>query len=247
MTISVLTYISPDRHSEAVFSRRAGEGITCDRHPRAHQRGPARRQPHRGDRDGADAPRVPGRPGGAVARPHRSRADAALVHAGHRRPGGLRFVPTGGQRRRRRFMPATADLEVGGSYKLEGNAGGEILECEPPKRLKVAFGGPTSLLELRLLPGSGASTELELEHSRSEAPAPGGSGALWVGPGWDGALMGLDLYVSGELPEDANPVEMASSPEVIKYNEQSVRVWIEAIRSSGTTSEDDLAEAAKIS
>lgn len=162
-------------------------------------------------------------------------------------PEELWHALTDPERMRRWFMPVTGDLEVGGSYQLEGNAGGEILECEPPKRLKVTFGGPTSLLELRLLPGSGASTELELEHSMSEAPAPGGSGALWVGPGWDGALMGLDLYVSGELPEDANPVEMASSPEVIKYNEQSVRVWIEAIRSSGTTSEEDLAEAAKIS
>lgn len=162
-------------------------------------------------------------------------------------PEELWHALTDPERMRRWFMPVTGDLEVGGSYQLEGNAGGEILECEPPKRLKVTFGGPTSLLELRLLAGSGASTELELEHSMSEAPAPGGSGALWVGPGWDGALMGLDLYVSGELPEDANPVEMASSPEVIKYNEQSVRVWIEAIRSSGTTSEDDLAEAAKIS
>jgi hypothetical protein len=40
---------------------------------------------------------------------------------------------------------------------------------------------------------------------------------------------------------------MADSPEVIRFNEQSVRAWIEAVRSSGTTSEEDLAEAAKIS
>ena len=151
------------------------------------------------------------------------------------------------ERMRRWFLPVTGDLKVGGTFQLEGNAGGEILECEPPKRFKVTFGGPTSLLELRLLPGPGASTELELEHSMSEAPAPGGSGALWVGPGWDGGLLGLALYVAGELDENTNPVEMADSPEVIKYNEQSVRVWIEAIRSSGTTSDDDLAEAAKIS
>jgi uncharacterized protein YndB with AHSA1/START domain len=151
------------------------------------------------------------------------------------------------ERMRRWFMPVTGDLKVGGSFQLEHHAGGEILECEPPKRFKVTFGGPTSLLELRLLPGSGASTELELEHSMSEPPAPGGSGALWVGPGWDGGLLGLALYVDGELDESKDPVEMANSPEVVKYNEQSVRVWIEAVRSSGTTSEEDLAEAAKIS
>lgn len=150
-------------------------------------------------------------------------------------------------RMRRWFMPVTGELKVGGSFQLEGNAGGEILECEPPKRFKVTFGGPTSLLELRLFPGADASTELELEHSMSEAPAPGGSGALWVGPGWDGGLLGLALYVNGELPADTNPMEMANSAEVIAYNEQCVRAWIEAIRASGTTTEEDLLSAAKIS
>ena len=150
-------------------------------------------------------------------------------------------------RMKRWFMPVSGDLQVGGTFQLEGNAGGEILECEPPKRFKVTFGGPNSLLELRLLPGADASTELELEHSMSEAPAPGGAGALWVGPGWDGGLLGLGLYVTGELPADADPTEMANSAEVISYNEQSVRAWIEAIRASGTTTEEDLTSAAKIS
>ena len=151
------------------------------------------------------------------------------------------------ERMRRWFWPVTGDFKVGGSFQLQDNAGGEVLECEPPKRFKVTFGGPTSLLELRLLPGSGASTELELEHSMGEPPAPGGSGALWVGPGWDGGFLALALYVSGDLPEGTNPVEMANSPAVVRFNEQSVRAWIEAVRSSGTTSEEDLAEGAKIS
>ncbi|GAA2812566.1 SRPBCC domain-containing protein [Kribbella solani] len=162
-------------------------------------------------------------------------------------PAELWDALTDPERMRRWFMPVTGELRVGGTFQLQGNAGGEILECEPPRRFKVTFGGPNSLLELRLLPGAGSSTELELEHSMSEAPAPGGAGALWVGPGWDGGLLGLALYVTGELPADADPVQMANSPEVISYNEQSVRVWIEAVRSSGTTSEADLTEAAKTS
>ncbi|WP_165949152.1 SRPBCC family protein [Kribbella turkmenica] len=154
---------------------------------------------------------------------------------------------TNPERMRRWFWPVSGDFTVGGTYQLENNAGGEILECEPPKRFKVSFGGPTSLLELRLQPGADASTELELEHTMSEPPAPGGSGALWVGPGWDGGLLGLALYVDGELPEDTNPVEMAESPEVLRFNEQAVRAWIETVRASGTTTEEDLAEAAKVS
>jgi uncharacterized protein YndB with AHSA1/START domain len=151
------------------------------------------------------------------------------------------------ERMKRWFLPVTGELEVGGTFQLQGNAGGEVLECEPPKRFRVTFGGPTSLLEIRLTPSSGASTELELEHSMTDPPAPGGAGALWVGPGWDGALMGLALYVDGELADDADPVEMANSPEVIKYNEASVRAWIEVVRTSGTTSDEDLAAAAKTS
>lgn len=155
------------------------------------------------------------------------------------------------ERMQRWLMPVSGDLKVGGSFQLEGNAGGEILECDPPKRFKVTFGGENSLLEVRLSPGAGSATDLELEHSMGESPeipaAPGGSGALWVGPGWDGALLGLALYVTGQLPADADPVEMANSPEVVDYNEQSVRAWIEAIRASGTTTEDDLLSAAKLS
>ena len=33
----------------------------------------------------------------------------------------------------------TGDLRLGGRYQIEGNAGGEILECEPPKRLALTW------------------------------------------------------------------------------------------------------------
>src|SRR5262252_969597 len=51
---------------------------------------------------------------------------------------------------RRWFLPISGELRVGGSFQLEGNAGGEILACEPPRRLKVTFGAPTSVVEVRL-------------------------------------------------------------------------------------------------
>lgn len=145
------------------------------------------------------------------------------------------------------FWPVTGEFKVGGTFQLQDNAGGEILECEPPKRFKVTFGGPTSLLELRLIPGPKASTELELEHSVSELPAPGGAGALYVGPGWDGGFLSLALYVDGALPADSSPVKLAETPEMLRFNEQSVRAWMEAVRRSGTTTEDDLRVAAELS
>ncbi len=144
------------------------------------------------------------------------------------------------------FWPTTGDFQVGGSFQLQDMAGGDILECEPPKSFKVTYGGPNSFLEIRLHPTAGDSTDLELEHVVTGIPAPGAGGALYVGPGWDGGLLGLALYVDG-LPDGFNPVTFADSPEMLKFNEQCVRVWLKVVRESGTTTEEDALEAAKVS
>src|SRR5262249_5137612 len=68
-------------------------------------------------------------------------------------------------RLKRWFMPISGELRAGGSFQLEGNAGGEILACEPPRLLRVTFGGPTSLVEVRLIAQGEGETLLELEHT----------------------------------------------------------------------------------
>lgn len=37
------------------------------------------------------------------------------------------------------FLPVTGELRLGGRYQLQGNAGGEVLRCEPPKLLRVSW------------------------------------------------------------------------------------------------------------
>ena len=37
------------------------------------------------------------------------------------------------------FLPISGDYRLGGRYQFEGNAGGEIVECERPNRLKVTW------------------------------------------------------------------------------------------------------------
>ena len=92
------------------------------------------------------------------------------------------------------MLPISGDFRVGGNFQLEGNAGGEILHCERPSLLRVTFGDPSSLVEVRLV-ADGSDTVLTLEHTVPKAMAGGVAGALYVGPGWDGALLG-----SGSLP-----------------------------------------------
>ena len=54
------------------------------------------------------------------------------------------------------FLPISGDYRLGGSYQFEGNAGGEIVECARPNRLKVtwAYGvvsSPADVSEVEIL------------------------------------------------------------------------------------------------
>lgn len=50
------------------------------------------------------------------------------------------------------FLPVSGELREGGQYQLEGNAGGRIERCEPPRSFTATweFGGNVSWIELRL-------------------------------------------------------------------------------------------------
>lgn len=148
-------------------------------------------------------------------------------------------------RMKRWFLPVSGDLRVGGGFQLEGNAGGEILACEPPRLLRVTFGDPTSIVELRLTAQGDGDTVLELEHTVPIEMAQSGAGALWVGPGWDGALLGLGLFLRGEVVGD--PVAAASSPEAQAFSKESVHAWAAVVEESGTATAEQLAAATEVS
>ncbi|MFD9741876.1 SRPBCC family protein [Umezawaea sp. NPDC059074] len=142
---------------------------------------------------------------------------------------------------KRWFLPLSGDLRVGGSFQLEGNAGGDILTCEPPRLLKVTFGGPTSVVELRLSSDGDDDTVLELDHTVPVEFAGSGAGALYVGPGWDGAFLALALFLAGEIADD--PVAAANSPEGQEFSRQSVHAWATAAEVSGTATAEEIAAA----
>ncbi|MGS0685998.1 SRPBCC family protein [Nakamurella sp. GG22] len=140
-------------------------------------------------------------------------------------------------RLRRWFMPLTGDLRVGGSFQLEGNAGGDILTCEPPALLRVTFGAPNSIVSVFLV-AEGDQTELLLEHSVPAEMAGSGAGAFYVGPGWDGALMALARFTDGEAIDD--PVAAASSPEAEEFSLGSIVAWVSAVTESGTATAEQI-------
>lgn len=153
------------------------------------------------------------------------------------------------------FLPVSGDLRLGGRYQTEGNAGGEILECDPPAgdraryRVTWEFGGGMSWLEVRLT-GEGDSTRFELEHVAREADVPAemwetfGPGA--TGVGWDGGLLGLALHLSA--PDTAMTPEQgqawALSDEGRAFNRGAADAWAEASILAGTDRETARRQAA---
>ena len=138
------------------------------------------------------------------------------------------------------FSTVTGDLREGGTFQIQGNAGGEIRRCDPPTRLSLTFGGPDSIVDLHLTPDGGRTT-LVLEHAVPLAMAGSGAGALYPGPGWDGAFLGLAIHLRGGVIGD--PFEAANTPEVIEFNKGSIDRWTAAVEASGTATPEQVAEA----
>lgn len=135
------------------------------------------------------------------------------------------------------FLPVTGDLHLGGTYQLKGNAGGEILRCQPPHLLKVTwvFGDtPASEVEVRLFPTEGGETLFELEHAAVVDPTLWGEyGPGAVGVGWDLTLLGLSMYLDGESPEDL--AAWQETTEATEWIVQSSQAWGAAHEEAGAT------------
>lgn len=156
---------------------------------------------------------------------------------------------TSAERIPRWFLPVSGELRLGGRYQLEGNAGGEIRRCEPPRLLDVTweFGGGISWLTVTLSDDPGGGTRLKLEHI---APVEGdfwdrfGPGA--VGVGWDLALMGLALYLASGAAVDRREAEAWSASAVGKdFMRRSSEKWGEASIRAGTDEAAARAAAAR--
>ena len=137
------------------------------------------------------------------------------------------------------FLPISGDYRVGGRYQLEGNAGGEILDCDQPNRVRVSWvmgemadAGPASEVEIRLTPAGAGSTTVVLEHVAivpDEFWDQFGPGA--VGVGWDGGVLGFSLHLRGGSVDD--PIAWQMSDEGREFFAQSSAAWGVAYEASG--------------
>jgi uncharacterized protein YndB with AHSA1/START domain len=161
-------------------------------------------------------------------------------------PTGLWDALSRPERLSRWFLPVSGNLEPGGKYQFQGNAGGTIQTCEPPRTIGVTweYGGGSSWLTLRLSPEDGG-TRLELIHEAHPMPEFSdvyGPGA--VGVGWDLGFMGLARHLvdPDAYPNPPEQDEWATSAEALDLYRTLSAAWGRAAEANGTPAE--LAEAA---
>jgi uncharacterized protein YndB with AHSA1/START domain len=148
------------------------------------------------------------------------------------------------ERLARWFLPVHGDLRLGGTYQLEGNAGGEIRACEPPRRLQLTWimgepPGPedSSIVDvvLELDPDLGG-TRLTLTHTAVVPPEMWdrfGPGA--VGVGWDLPVISLGAHLEGQ--SIGTPEDLETNPEMHAAMAASSEEWGVAYRASGADDE----------
>ncbi|MFH8248886.1 SRPBCC domain-containing protein [Microbacterium sp. B2969] len=138
------------------------------------------------------------------------------------------------------FLPISGDLRLGGRYQLEGNAGGEVLACDPPAdgeasyRATWEFGGGVTWITVRLTALSPERTRLELEHVAAVSDVPDGMweqfGPSATGIGWDSGLLGLALHL-GSAADGPSPEEGQAwmlSDEGRLFTHRSAEEWAKA-------------------
>lgn len=146
------------------------------------------------------------------------------------------------------FMPVSGDLRLGGRYQLEGNAGGTITACEPPRHLAATWEimGGVSWIDVALTARAGGA-HLVLEHLAHVDPHWEKFGPGAVGVGWDLTLYGLHLHVTTGFDKGQGFDEMAffGSPDGQALVRHASDGWGEAAIASGEDRAVALASAAR--
>jgi uncharacterized protein YndB with AHSA1/START domain len=147
------------------------------------------------------------------------------------------------------FLPVTGDLRLGGRYQLQGNAGGTITRCEPPRVVGMTWehGGEVSWVEVALEPTADGRAHLRLEHvayvsdERWDEFGPGA-----VGVGWDSILLGIATHVeTGATVDPREAMAWLGSENGRDFVRRSSDDWCRASIEAGTAPAADRAAAAR--
>ncbi len=152
---------------------------------------------------------------------------------------------TNGERIPRWAMPISGELELGGRYQLEGNAGGVITSCKRLSHVSLTweFGGDLSWVDVHVSDEGAGRARLAITHTSRHSEHWDTYGAGAAGVGWELALLGLAFHL--EQPNDPKPDELAfvTSPDGKAFITGSSQSWGQAAIAAGTDPDGALAAA----
>ena len=151
---------------------------------------------------------------------------------------------TNSERIPRWFLPISGELEPGGRYQLEGNAGGAITACERLSHFALTweFGEDVSWVEVRISDGGAGRARLTLTHTAHLSEHWGEYGPGAVGVGWELGFMGLAIHLTQPTEPKPDEAAFATSPDGRAFITGSSERWGRAAVVAGT--ELDAARAA---
>jgi len=163
----------------------------------------------------------------------REGARTYIVRAGRHystTPEDLWSALTDRERLQRWFAKVAGDFRQGGRFSMEGNADGDIVVCEPPGQLALTweFGGNISWVNITIQQSDGGALST-LEHEHPTDPESQvhwdryGPGA--PGVGWELAMLGLEMHLSGE---GASTIGAGEAWSVGAAGKATLRGWAEA-------------------
>ena len=154
---------------------------------------------------------------------------------------------TNGDRIPNWFAPVSGDLEHGGHYQVEGNAGGTITACERLSLFDLTweFAGDVSWVEVRLSGDGDGHARLSLTHTAALSPHWDTFGPGAVGVGWELGLLGLALHIADPAAPKPDDEAFAASPDAKAFITGSSEAWGQAAIEAGTDSGAARASAAR--
>ena len=143
---------------------------------------------------------------------------------------------TNSERIPRWFTGISGDLEVGGRFQLEGNAGGAITAAERLSHFSITweFAGDVSWVDVRVADEGAGRARFTLTHTALLSPHWDTYGAGAAGVGWEMSFLGLALHLA--QPDWSKPDDMAfaTSPDGKAFITGSSEGWAQASIAAGT-------------
>ncbi|MCY4365462.1 MAG: SRPBCC domain-containing protein [Chloroflexi bacterium] len=145
------------------------------------------------------------------------------------------------------FAPVSGNLEPGGQYQVEGNAGGTIFACESQSHFGLTweFAGDVSTVAVQVWEEEAGQVGLVLIHTALLSPHWDQFGPGAVGVGWEMAFLGLALHLADPSAPKIEDEEFAYSEEGRAFIHGSSEAWGQEAIVAGTEPEVARAAAAR--